>query len=141
MRINLTVPNAPHCNAPEYEAFSIENLEKIPDATCTGIYMGCLDFVQERENLIKLATSKLRYGANIIVEGVDILDLARNLHTGNIDVVTANKLLYSNGASISCDTISNVYIYLTNAGLRIKRSRVCGNRFMIEAERPNVGSN
>lgn len=138
MKLNIVVTNTPPGNAPDYELFAIEELEKLPDACCTGMYTSSLDYIINRFQVLSEMIKKLRYGASIIIEGIDILDVARNLHIGALSVDEANTLLYCNGNSNSCDTLINVVDFLQQQGLKIKHKRMVNNRYSVEAVRPDA---
>lgn len=138
MKLNIVMPNVPAGNAPDYETFEVTNLNKLPDASCTGLYTSSLDSMPDRYAVLTEMIKKLRYGASLVIEGVDVLDVARNLHIGALPIEEANTLLYNKGTSVSCDTIFNLIDFCQSLGLNIKHKRIINNRYSIEAVRPNA---
>ena len=137
MKLNIVVAHCPIGNAPEYEPFYIQDLDKLEDASCTGIYTSSLCFTDHPLEALQAIVTKLRYDASIIVEGVEILEVARNLHIANISIQEANALLFQEGNAVSCVSINNILDFLTACGLKIKRRRIEDNHHYIEAVRIN----
>ena len=123
----------------EYTKISIEDLSNKQNASLKEIFLGdFLCFVDQKDIVATtdLVISKMRYGANIIITGSDVLEISRMIMNRNIPLNTARDLLYSEKKS--CYTYLEIISLLESKGLKILRKILTGLSYSIVAERPDV---
>lgn len=117
----------------------VNDIDKVVDASIDSIRLGSvLDFIEDRDNLLQVIVSKLRYGGEIELLGTDIYDVARGLHHAELDLDDAHKLLYGNRQST--DTLQNVVHALQQLGLEVKIKRIHKYVYYVKAIRPAANS-
>lgn len=112
-----------------------DELDKIENASCTLVKLGdTLDFYTNRFELLGGALSKLRYGATLSMEGVDIGVLTRSAYNGRYSNQELNDIIYRGRASVS--DLDETKRFLLEHGMTIKVVRYEDHKFYLEAERP-----
>lgn len=119
----------------EYTFILPEDLPKIESASCLHIRLGnTLDFYRNRDDLLKLTLSKIRYGGKISMCGTDVEVLARGIYNGAFSKEQINDMLYSDKASISdCQSVKNI---LLESGFVLEKTRFENTEYFLEATRP-----
>lgn len=77
--------------------------------------------------------SKLRYGAKIVINDLDILQLSKAVITKKTSVMEINKLLYND--RVSCLTLEDTCELIKSLGLNITRKSLVEFEYSVEAER------
>lgn len=123
---------------------NIHNLDQqCDDAECTEILADdILDYIHGSQlvNTLKNWVSKLRHGGRLIVGGTDLIETAKNIVTGDLSLVDANRTLYGDSSmmfrnKVAQYTIKEVKDMLKECGLTIIKKRTQGIKFIVEAER------
>ena len=136
MQLNILTPhdNKTFNNSGEHETINFDQVGQIADSAYLEINISnLLDYAKDRESALKIIVSKLRHNGILNIEGLDLLEVSRNLYLGNINVGEANTLLYKD--QLSCDTLLNIEIKLTNLQCEIIRKRIDNNTYSISAKR------
>ena len=87
----------------------IKNLSQIPTASCKTIRLAnAMDYVplSQRDDVLKLALEKLRYGGKIIISGIDIYGISQALVSGYINNQSINSSIY--GGKLSSSSMHEV---------------------------------
>ena len=136
MKLNILAPhdNKIFNNDGNHETITSDQIPEVADSAYLEINISdLLDYAQDRESALKIIVGKLRHNGVINIEGMDLLEVARNLYLGNIDVGEANLLLYKD--KLSSDTILNIETKLQNLKCEIVRKRIDNNTYSISAKR------
>jgi hypothetical protein len=111
-----------------------KDLVQIENSTCTRVEVwDVLDYWDDRESLLADLVSKLRYNGEIIIEGLDILEVANKLIIGAIDYNTAKGLLYN--GRLECSILEDVQEDLKSHKLTITKATLHNNRYYVTAKR------
>ena len=114
---------------------SPDNLTNILSAQATEINCeNTLDFVKNKEAVLRDIVSKLRKGGRLLIKGNDLEEVSRAVTNGFLKVEDAINMLYSGRTSTS--TIALVMQTLTGYGLSILNVRLSGVEYFISCERP-----
>lgn len=112
----------------------LKELDIVLPASATDIICeDALDFSKDREQNIKALVSKMRYGSRLVITGLDVDELARELINRNIGSPEACNLLYGDRASAS--TINIMIGQLRELGVEIVNCRLQGIFYYILATR------
>lgn len=116
----------PNVEQSECESILFTLTDTIPANTLTG--------------LLELYISKLRHGGVITVLGTDIYQVALAIVNRNIDILSANQLIFG-GPNVSdfhssLVSINDIAIILEEAGLIITKKALNGMSYTVEARRP-----
>lgn len=146
MKITLVLDNKPKLESEDYQVIDLMDLDAIQDASCLDIRMeDVLDKIEyaAREKVLKVAISKMRYGASIFIEGLDYCVVSRNIVLGKYRSEEVNSL-YKNKKSLSY-MVEMIHL-LENNGLKpemVSYNNYEGDEanqpiYCIKAYRPNV---
>jgi len=95
-----------------------------------------IDFESNRIEAMKIIISKMRYGAKLTLQGIDINEMARDIFYGTIDIIKANELMF--GGRLSCVNLNTVCGDLENFGLTITSSSIKNNSYIVVATRQHA---
>lgn len=119
---------------PNTTSIDIVSLDTLEDASCDQIYVQhTLDYVLDRDNVMLTILQKMRHGGTIQIIGTEIIKVARDTITQEIDITQINQLLYNNKLSIS--SLYNVSKTLNSHKLTILSMRQDGYSYSITAQR------
>lgn len=111
--------------------------QNIYDGQCSEIYApNFLDSVKMsdyKETIFSLC-KKLEHGGKIILGGIDLIELMKNVQNYTINVEEFNTIVYNEsrqGVFTLNDTVEN----LIEIGLKIQRKQLNGYHFLVEAIR------
>lgn len=136
MNINIIIPQI-NQGLPSYQNIDPNNIDSITDNSCKNIYIGdTLDYIDNRQAFLEIVTKKLRYGAKLIIEGVDLYEIARAVVTSQIDTVTANNYLYEKKMSVS--SITDILEWANDIGLQIEIKHIDNFKYYVELVRPSI---
>lgn len=114
---------------------SLKDCNNIDPSSCTDLFVGdCLDFVDERQKLFEIILSKIRYGGQITITGLDLVDVGRGLFLGQITPVEANNILYK--GRVSGDTMRGIIEALQHYKFEIVQQRCHNLYYTVTAVRP-----
>lgn len=112
-----------------------DDLNNILSAQATEINCeNTLDFVKNKDAVLREIVSKLRKGGRLLIKGNDLEEVSRAVTNGFLKVDDAINMLYSGRTSTS--TIALVMQTLTGYGLNILNVRLSGVEYFISSERP-----
>jgi hypothetical protein len=120
----------------EYVFIQPEGLVEVDNASCTHLKLGnTLDLYRSknRDDILKVALGKIRYGGKITLDGLDISVIGRNMYNGRYTNSEINNILFSN---LSMSDIKEMTDILLASGFEIERSRFDDSSYYIEASRP-----
>ena len=80
--------------------------------------------------------SKLRYGGELIIRGLDLIEISRQIFIKSIDFKTAQHMIYNNRQSADC--MNGVVEQLKKLGLDISLYYTDQSFYQVEARRPNA---
>lgn len=113
---------------------TIEQLKSVPPATATEIICeNALDYQEDRLGTIQQLVSRLRYGGRIIITGVDVNEISRELLNGTISIDEALSLLYEGRKS--ADSAIRMKQIFTDIGLEVVNCRINNLCYYILARR------
>lgn len=121
------------------QAVSVAEVGNVPNSSCTSIYLSdSLDYlpVEQRGNAMMIIASKLRYGGELILRGIDLTEVSRQIFTKSVNIESAQYMLYNNRQSADC--MAHVVDQLKGVGLEISLSYIDNMFYQIEARRPNA---
>jgi hypothetical protein len=116
----------------------------VDDAECdTVIANDVIDYFlpSDVDSVIDNWVGKLRTGGQITIGGIDIQEVARQLATKEIDINTANRLIYGDQqqpwqSRKSAITLSHMSDVLTSRNLKVTKRSLKGCFYQVTAERP-----
>ncbi len=112
----------------------LKELDIVLPASATDIICeDALDFSRNRVENIRAIVSKMRYGGRLVITGLDVDELARELINRNISSLEACNLLY--GERESASTINIMIGQLREFGIDIVNCRLQGVFYYILATR------
>lgn len=123
MRISLFIDglNKAHLDG-VYTPKSTVELAEVIDASCEEIHaQDCLDFMKDDDKLLQIL-KKIRYNGEVTFTGVDLLEVSRQIFTGQLTIQQANAFLYGNGRLSSTDLNTFVGV-LGNYGFKVTLKR------------------
>lgn len=142
MKVQFIIPSKQNITNPiagDYQLIPIDQLQSIPPASCNAIYVGdCCDYFPNREEILQTILSKLRYGGELLIDGIDLLMLCRGVSNGTVQQKDAKNLLFNKKQS--CSTIKDTSDLLIRTNLSIVESRLMQCRYSIKAVRPHPNS-
>lgn len=104
----------------------IDQLNSIVPSSQTEIQANdILDYVSDREGILKKLVGSLRYGGRISFTGVDLLEVSRAIAAGTLDIYTGGKFLYNN--RLSTTSSYQLAHILQQNGIKVVKIR--GNNF------------
>lgn len=110
-------------------------LNEVYDGSCDKLRLyDTPDLVEDRENYIKMAASKVSYNGVIELVGVDLLSLAYGITYGHIDTLAAKELLYKKPKR-NISTTENTIALLQTLGFTILIKQLQNHLFYIQARR------
>lgn len=113
---------------------TIEQLKSIPPATATEIICeNAIDYQVDRLSTIQELIAKLRYGGRLILTGIDVNEISRELINGTISIDDALSLLYS--GKKSAGTALQMKQIFMKLGLEVVNCRVNNLHYYILARR------
>ncbi len=81
--------------------------------------------------------AKLAHGGSLTISGLDLYQAARAIHLRQVDLLTANKLLYGENVpttgAIPCEQMVKI---LSSSGLRVEDVKIINMKYVIKAVRP-----
>lgn len=112
----------------------LTHAQSLDNAGCIEIDLhNCLDYTMERDQILQIAISKLRYNGVLRINGIDLDMVMYNAISGNLNIQQAQQLLYS--GKLSADTYENVVAKLKQAQLTIINESLTDNQYFIAAKR------
>lgn len=113
---------------------NIEQLASIPAAVATEILCeDAADYSNNRVETLSNIISKLRYGGRLIITGVDINEVSREVLNKNISIDDAAALLYGGRQSVS--SALKMRELFTSFGLEVVNCRIKNLHYYILAKR------
>jgi hypothetical protein len=139
MRIQLFIQQYQATTEPfeDCQRVEINQVNAIPDASCNLLHVGnCLDFIQNSQEALPQFVKKLRYGGQIVIEGVDLVEVGMGVSNNTLPIPQAQSLLFSGRQS--CTTMDIMIQVVRQLGLRPIKTRLMQYKYLIRAERPNA---
>lgn len=139
--LNLTPRMDKNNNSSDLKYADIENIDEHVDDAEVDEFVAAdtLDFVslQNVHNVLEHWIKKVRMGGTIVIGGVDIYEVARNLSCHNIDVNQANMLLHGSDIPRNVQFTSlGLREYLENRfGFKVLKVKSEGFNYVITARR------
>jgi len=103
----------------DYRIVPLVELEGIEPSSCLEVDINdTADYIpfKEREELYKLAVSKLRYGGKLVMKGNDLYRLGQIIAGGRLSIPVANIGLFS--GRLSADTMMSVLAQLKELSIQ-----------------------
>jgi len=129
-------------SSPENEnQIHIEQLSNILDGSCDTLeLMAILDYYpnRNRQEIFNTAISKIKYGGTISLSGLDIIEVARQIYTGNIQEQEASNILYKEGSNnrrCSSSSLMEVINILQASNFTILVKDIDSNAYSVQARR------
>lgn len=115
-------------------------LDFIEDSSCDEIITDDICHIityDKFEYYVKKLITKLHKGGKLKVSGRDIIELAKCVMRQDFNIIEANRLVYGEPDNlILCQlTLNDVTSLLQSLGLKIKKKRLTGYNFFVEATR------
>jgi hypothetical protein len=135
MKININ----PSTITPTYSDNTITNivpeqLNTIENNSCEEIMLNqTLDYVIDRQSLLVTCINKLRLNGVLFFSGLDILEVSKQIITGEITIEKTNELLYKNRQSI--DNLFRIINILHNLGVSIEEKRLINLEYAIKIKK------
>lgn len=112
----------------------LTHVQTIDNASCMEIEVGnCLDYVLERDQLLSIIISKLRYGGIIKLNGTNLEEVMYNASVGKLNTPQVQQWLYS--GRLSVDSYSAMITKLTQSQLTIINDSFGDNQYFLTAKR------
>jgi predicted SAM-dependent methyltransferase len=94
--------------------------------------------LEEMGSTVAHWSSKLRHGGKISIGAVDLKELSRMVHTGEISEQESNIALYGSPVKVKRNifNIKTLTDFLSSVGLQIIKSKINGYNMIVEAQRP-----
>lgn len=111
--------------------------QNIYDGQCSEIYApNFLDTVKigDYKDTIFNLCKKLEHGGKIILGGIDLIELMKNVQNYTINVEEFNNIVY-NESRQGVFTLNDTVEHLIDIGLKIQRKQLNGYNFLVEAIR------
>lgn len=115
---------------------TLEQLLSLENSSCTHINVNnLLDYVSfdKRPEVLSAITSKLRHKGTIVLHGVDMMSLSKEVTIGSIDTKEANRILNN---IASTDDLNSVIKQVQGGGTNISVAKLDNCRYYVEAFRP-----
>jgi len=130
----LIVPNGiEHDGAGFDKVVKLSELDSLSQSVTVLEINNILDTVPNRDELLKVLLSKLRYGGRIILNGTDIDNVTQALVSRAINIEEASQRLYD--GRMSCSSANAMIEKLTSFGIKITKVKFNQFDYMIVAER------
>ena len=114
-------------------------LDVIANSSCSSVYLAdTLDFVLlgDRIKFFSQAIQKVRYGGELIIRGLDLIEISRKIFIKELNIQAAQHVLYNNRSS--AETINSTIDFLKTSGFDISSYHLDDMFYHIEARRPNA---
>ena len=116
---------------------TLEQLNAVAPASLTHLDLGdWCDKVEQRNTVLEVAISKIRYEGFIEIRGIDVCEVARSVYTGSITVEQVNRAIYNGRKSLS--NIFAMREVLTSKRLTILENKFDGPAYYLKAVRNKV---
>lgn len=123
MKYKICLQTMPeNINVSEYIYILPNDINKIDISSAEEIRVGqLLDNIDNRQEAINVLISKLRIGGILTLEGIDIIEISKQILLGNISIDIANRLIYERR---SMDSLCRSIPVLQNIGCEIIEKRL-----------------
>jgi hypothetical protein len=137
MKIHIVNPQQEHVEG--FERVEVTNgevnLSQLADNECSFILatdiLNAMSVNQIGNNLQEIR-KKMRINSTLVIGGIDIRLLARNIVSGQMKTDEANSFIFSNKSCLDLALAKNL---VKSLGLQIEMTRVTGVSYEIEAKR------
>ena len=134
MKIALYLPGIVDGSEDGYQYVDLAQVMDIDDGSCEEILLEtCLDYVSQRKDFLSEIVKKLRYGGKIIVSGIDLHQVGREITNGLITTSNAASGLYNKRQSSS--TIDEMQALLELGSLTIISKQLSDISYTLIAQR------
>lgn len=134
MKIALYLPGIVDGSEDGYQYVDLAQVMDIDDGSCEEILLeNCLDYVSQRKDFLSEIVKKLRYGGKIIVSGIDLHQVGRQITNGFITTSNAASVLYDKRQSSS--TIDEMQALLELGSLTIISKQLSDISYTLIAQR------
>ena len=134
MKIALYLPGIVDGSEDGYQYVDLAQVMDIDDCSCEEILLeNCLDYVSQRKDFLSEIVKKLRYGGKIIVSGIDLHQVGRQITNGFITTSNAASVLYNKRQSSS--TIDEMQALLELGSLTIISKQLSDISYTLIAQR------
>ena len=134
MKIALYLPGIVDGSEDGYQYVDLAQFMDIDDGSCEEILLeNCLDYVSQRKDFLSEIVKKLRYGGKIIVSGIDLHQVGRQITNGFITTSNAASVLYNKRQSSS--TIDEMQALLELGSLTIISKQLSDISYTLIAQR------
>ena len=134
MKIALYLPGIVDGSEDGYQNVDLAQVMDIDDGSCEEILLeNCLDYVSQRKDFLSEIVKKLRYGGKIIVSGIDLHQVGRQITNGFITTSNAASVLYNKRQSSS--TIDEMQALLELGSLTIISKQLSDISYTLIAQR------
>ena len=134
MIIALYLPGIVDGSEDGYQYVDLAQVMDIDDGSCEEILLeNCLDYVSQRKDFLSEIVKKLRYGGKIIVSGIDLHQVGRQITNGFITTSNAAAVLYDKRQSSS--TIDEMQALLELGSLTIISKQLSDISYTLIAQR------
>ena len=134
MKIALYLPGIVDGSEDGYQYVDLAQVMDIDDGSCEEILLeNCLDYVSQRKDFLSEIVKKLRYAGKIIVSGIDLHQVGRQITNGFITTSNAASVLYNKRQSSS--TIDEMQALLELGSLTIISKQLSDISYTLIAQR------
>ena len=134
MKIALYLPGIVDGSEDGYQYVDLAQVIDIDDGSCEEILLeNCLDYVSQRKDFLSEIVKKVRYGGKIIVSGIDLHQVGRQIRNGFITTSNAASVLYDKRQSSS--TIDEMQSLLELGSLTIISKQLSDINYTLIAQR------
>ena len=138
MKIALYLPGIVDGSEDGYQYVDLAQVIDIDNGSCEEILLdNCLDYVSQRKDFLSEIVKKLRYGGKIIVSGLDLHQVGRQITNGFITTDNVVSVMYNKRQSAS--TIDEMTGLLQSASLNILSKQISDINYTLiaQSELPN----
>ena len=134
MKIALYLPGIVDGSEDGYQYVDLAQVMDIDDGSCEEILLeNCLDYVSQRKDFLSEIVKKVRYRGKIIVSGIDLHQVGRQITNGFITTSNAASVLYDKRQSSS--TIDEMQALLELGSLTIISKQLSDISYTLIAQR------
>lgn len=136
MKLFLTHPESNRSKMNDETPTNLDSLNELTDAVCDSIEVNnILDFIftKDRNNMLGIIASKLKYNGQISINGNDIHCIATFLENSLMTLDQVNNTLLN--GKLSVDSTSSMVTKLETLGLEIVSVSIDGTEYNIIAKR------
>jgi len=136
MKINLYINNVTN-TIPGYNDIEISTdvaLNDIPPGSCDEILCrNSLEYVDWKQ-ILPLIISKMAYGSQLIIQGIDLIEVCRDIVFQQTSVADEYEILYGKGRRLI--TLESLLQFFASTPLKVMQKRIASPEYILVVKRP-----